>query len=261
MASILHPRSIHAPERSTATISGQQPFWRLLLLHLAPGAIFTAFLMLAVPVLTAREIDPAFALFAGIGLVLVPLELGYLALHAHRTTGSWSPLAVVDYRRPLPVRQLVRIAAVLVTWFMLCLAVSVAFIDQSLADHVFAWAPDSLLQLTGLEETDISTTGWAVVALFALALVCNGILGPITEELYFRGHLLPQLERYGHWAPVINTVLFASYHFFSPWRYLAIILGFLPTTWMVWRRKSLWISIAVHVTINILTVVLLFAAM
>ena len=40
---------------------------------------------------------------------------------------------------------------------------------------------------------------------------------PDPKELDFRGHLLPRLERYGRWAPVINTALFATYHLFSPW--------------------------------------------
>ena len=94
-----------------------------------------------------------------------------------------------------------------------------------------------------------------------IALAFNGVAGPITEELYFRGHLLPRLERYGRWAPVINTVLFAIYHFFSPWRYPAIILGFLPITWMAWRKRSVSVSIAAHMTINMVTVLLLAAGL
>ena len=74
-----------------------------------------------------------------------------------------------------------------------------------------------------------------------IALAFNGVAGPITEELYFRGHLLPRLERYGRWAPVINTALFAIYHFFSPWRYPAIFLGFLPIMWTA-AFKGAWQS-------------------
>jgi membrane protease YdiL (CAAX protease family) len=100
-----------------------------------------------------------------------------------------------------------------------------------------------------------------VVALLVIALAFNGVAGPITEELYLRGHLLPRLARYGRWAPVLNTVLFALYHIFSPWRYPAIILGFLPITWMAWRKGSVFVSIAAHMTINMVTVLLLLAAL
>jgi hypothetical protein len=54
--------------------------------------------------------------------------------------------------------------------------------------------------------------------------------------------------------------LFATYHFFSPWRYPAIIVGFLPITWLAWRGRSVFVSIAAHMTINMVTVLLLVAA-
>jgi hypothetical protein len=47
--------------------------------------------------------------------------------------------------------------------------------------------------------------------------------------------------RRGRWAPVINTALFAIYHFFSPWRYPAIFLGFLPIMWTA-AFKGAWQS-------------------
>jgi membrane protease YdiL (CAAX protease family) len=233
---------------------------RLLILHLAPGVVLTAFILLAAPVLTSWGIDPVFALFGGIGLILVPLELGYLAVYARRTTGSWSPLRAVDYRDRLPAGRLAMLAGGLVVWFLLGLVVSIAFADRRLAQGVFAWMPATLRQFSVVEQGGDPLTGGALVALLLLALAFNGIAGPITEELYFRGHLLPRLERYGRWAPVLNTALFTLYHFFSPWRYPAIFVGFLPITWMAWRTRSVYVSIAAHMTINTVTVLLILAA-
>jgi membrane protease YdiL (CAAX protease family) len=241
-------------------VSGQHSLAWSVFLHLAPGAVFTAFIILAAPALASRGIDPVFALFGGIGLILVPLELGYLALQARRTAGSWSPLAAVDYKNRLPGGRLALLAAGLAIWFLLCLAVSIAVLDRWLADTVFAWLPEVLLQFAVVEEEGEPLTGGALVAFLLIAFAFNGVAGPITEELYFRGHLLPRLERYGHWAPVINTVLFAIYHFFSPWRYPAIVVGFLPIAWMAWRKRSVQVSIAAHITINIVTVLLILAA-
>lgn len=102
--------------------------------------------------------------------------------------------------------------------------------------------------------------GGEVLAFLVIALAFNGIAGPVTEELYFRGYLLPRIARYGRGAPVINTVLFALYHFFSPWRYPAIIVGFFPITWMTWRLRSVHVSMAAHVAINLITVLLILAA-
>jgi membrane protease YdiL (CAAX protease family) len=233
---------------------------RTIILHLAPGLVFTAFVAAGATLLSRWGVDPVFALFGGIGLVLVPLELGYLARYAHRTTGSWSPLRAVDYAEPVPARQLSRLTGALVAWFLACLMVSIVFLDEWLAERVFAWMPNALLQFAVIEESDDPLTGPTLVAFLVIALAFNGIAGPIAEELYFRGHLLPRLERFGRWAPVINTTLFAIYHFFSPWRYPAIVLGFLPIAWFAWRRRSVLVSLAAHVTINTVTVLLIVAS-
>jgi uncharacterized protein len=227
------------------------------ILHLAPGAIFA----LAVASAIAAGVDPVFALFGGIGVVLVPMELGYLSLYARRTTGSWSPLKAVSYREKLPRRKLLLLAAGLAAWFLLVLVLSIALLDEWLADNVFAWMPDSLLEFARVEGDEEEASAGAVAAFLLIALAFNGIAGPVTEELYFRGHLLPRIERLGRGAPVFNTVLFAIYHFFSPWRYVAIIVGFLPITWVTWRNRCIFVAIGAHVTINMITVLLLLAAL
>jgi membrane protease YdiL (CAAX protease family) len=78
----------------------------------------------------------------------------------------------------------------------------------------------------------------------------NGLLGPVTEELYFRGHLLPRIDRFGAWAPVLNTALFSLYHFWSPWQVLVRFAGFLPMSWAAWRKRSFLVSMAAHILIN-----------
>jgi hypothetical protein len=92
--------------RSTAATTGravqQHPLWLSVLLHLLPGAALTGFIVV---MHAAFGVEPLLALLAGILVVLAPLELGYLALHARRTTGSWSPLAAADYRTPIPWKR------------------------------------------------------------------------------------------------------------------------------------------------------------
>jgi membrane protease YdiL (CAAX protease family) len=250
---------IETAARTTSVAHGYG-LTRLILLHLAPGVIFTAFVIVAAWALSFTSIDPAFALFGGIGLVLVPLELGYLSWYARRTTGSWSPLQAVDYTTRVPGRRLALLAGGLAAWFFVCLAASVAFLDTWLSENVFSWMPHSLLQFASVDSDRGSAGRWELIAFLLIAFVCNAIIGPITEELYFRGHLLPRLQRFGSSAPAINTVLFAMYHFFSPWRYPAIIVGFLPITWAVWRERSIFVSVAAHMTINAATVLLIAAA-
>jgi membrane protease YdiL (CAAX protease family) len=232
----------------------------LILLHLAPGALFTVLLALTAPAIREWGIEPSLALFGGIGLVLVPLELGYLAAYAHHKTGSWSPLKAVDYRRPVAARRLIVLAGSLAIWFLTCLVLSMVLLEPWLLGNVFPWVPEVLREFAVVETEGPAPPTEVLVAVLLVALVFNGVVGPITEELYFRGHLLPRLERYGRGAPVLNTVLFALYHFFSPWRYPAIVVGFLPITWAAWRHRSVLVSIAAHMTINLVTVLFLVAA-
>jgi uncharacterized protein len=244
-----------APPGTAAADRGsppQHPLPLSILLHLFPGAALTAFIVLAAPTVVTLGFPVVFALFAGIGLVIVPLELGYLFLHAKRTTGTWSLAGTVDYRRRLPRKQLVRWTAGLTVWFMVFLALSTALLDEWLAETFFAWMPESILQFSRVGEAGEPVATWALVTLLVVAFVFNGVVGPVVEELYFRGHLLPRLERFGRGAPVLNTVLFLLYHFWTPWQVPARVVGLLPMTWLVWRERSIQLGIATHVTINLL---------
>ena len=81
-------------------------------------------------------------------------------------------------------------------------------------------------------------------------LVVLGVLGPLTEELYFRGYLLPRIGRFGAWAPLMNVSLFALYHLWKPWEVLTLIIVLGPTMYAVWRLRDIRISIAVHIGLN-----------
>jgi len=81
-------------------------------------------------------------------------------------------------------------------------------------------------------------------------LLMNVLLGPLVEEIYFRGYLLPRLERFRAWAPVINISLFSLYHFWSPWDLLTRIVVLLPMGYAVWRTRDIRIGIAVHMGVN-----------
>jgi uncharacterized protein len=227
------------------------------MLHLFPGAALTAFIVVAA---AAFGVEPLLALLVGILVVLAPLELGYLAVYAKRTTGSWSPLGAVDYRAKVPWKRLGLLAVGLAAWMIVLVAVAIAFLDEWLAGSVFAWLPETILAMASIggDEEVLSTA--ALVGFLVLFFVTNGVVGPVTEELYFRGHLLPRIDRFGRGAPVLNTVLFTLYHFHTPWRYPVILLGYLPIAWTSWRRRSFWVGLAAHMVINNVFVLMMLAA-
>lgn len=235
----------------------QHAFGLSVLLHLAPGAALTGFV---VAVHALLDVEPLLGLLVGILVVLAPLELGYLALYSRRTTGSWSPLGAVDYRARMPWKRLVVTAVALAVWMVTLVGVSMVFLDQRLASSLFTWLPDAVGTMASVSSDEEPLSTAALVALLALFFLANGVVGPVIEELYFRGHLLPRIDRYGRAAPVLNTVLFTLYHFHSPWRYPAIFLGFLPICVTTWRRRSIWIGLAAHVVINNVFVLMVLAS-
>jgi membrane protease YdiL (CAAX protease family) len=100
---------------------------------------------------------------------------------------------------------------------------------------------------------DYSSAAW--IGTLAAYLVLNGVVGPIVEELYFRGHLLPRMQYLGRWAWLVNVGLFSLYHFWSPWQLLSRIVGFGPTVYAVQRTRNIHLGMAVHCTLNIIGVV------
>jgi membrane protease YdiL (CAAX protease family) len=248
------PQPVHG-EPGVAVLP-QQSLGISIALHLLPGAALTAFILLTAPVLS-----PALGLFLGIGLVIAPIELGYLAVYAQRTTGHWSPLRAVAYRERIPVRRLAAFAAGLAAWFLVLVLPWNIFLDAWLADHVFGWMPSSITDMASTDSGGDTPSGLGLVALVIVLWLLNGLLGPVTEELYFRGHLLPRIDRFGRWAPVINTALFSLYHFWSPWQVLVRLAGFLPMSWAAWRTRSVYVSMAAHITINTVFLAFLVVAL
>jgi uncharacterized protein len=236
--------------RPQVTAEQHRLAWSVLL-HLLPGAALTVFVVLAAPVVQSLGIPPVFALFVGIGVVIVPIELGVLLLHAKRTTGAYSLRATVVYRQRVPARRLVPMVAALFAWFTAWLVLATVMLDEWIAERFFAWMPDVILQFSMVQEAGESAPTAALVALVIVAFVFNGLVGPVVEELYFRGFLLPRIDRLGRWTPVLNTVLFSLYHFWTPWQNLTRIIGFLPLGWLTWRKRSTQLAMAGHVTINL----------
>jgi membrane protease YdiL (CAAX protease family) len=101
----------------------------------------------------------------------------------------------------------------------------------------------------------------ALLITWTFGFIVNGIAGPIVEEIYFRGYLLPRISRLGAWAPLLNTVLFSLYHFFTPWLNVSRIIGLLPMVYAAWWKKSIYVSMAVHVLGNAIPMLFLLAGL
>ncbi|MYE11650.1 MAG: CPBP family intramembrane metalloprotease [Gammaproteobacteria bacterium] len=218
---------------------------KCLFLHLAPGAANIAATVLGLATLWNPSLPPE--LFFGVLtnlFVLIPVQLGYLYYLARkRRNPGWSLEGVVVYNGPISwPRYLVWVPAILVPTAIVFMALEpmthrleTAFVGVS----VFVkYQPAGLSEVAG------------IVLLANIAL--SGILVPITEELYFRGFLLPRMPtRFGRLKPAAHSLLFAVYHFDTPWMIPVRTLGILPLIYTTIHTRSVRPAIVAHCLVNL----------
>ena len=225
----------------------QQSFLHSATLHLLPGVLTTILFLIAAPILFSLGYPSNFA-FLLVGLfVLVPFELGFLFYQGKKRNGTLSLNGIVLYREPMPAWQYVLFAAILLLYANFILVIVYPPIAQMLIKTLFFWLPDWFFLSLSLEYTK---TILLLTALFGLAV--NGFVAPITEELYFRGYLLPRISRFKVWAPVFNGVLHSLYHFWMPWQVPGLILGLLPAAFIVWWKRNIYLGMIIHIVGNTL---------
>jgi membrane protease YdiL (CAAX protease family) len=223
---------------------GQHSVARTLVLHLLPGVLMVAFYALVAPLVRDLGFPSLMGIYLAILFVLIPFELGYLFYRA-RTTGS-SLGSVVLYREPVPRAQFVALVLGLLAWSAIFYLLVYPPLDLFFIENVFSWLPDAFF----LAEDFSRYSTAALVTTWVLGFVVNAVAGPAVEEVYFRGYLLPRISRFGAWAPLINTVLFSVYHFFTPWQNVGRILGLLPLVYAAWWKRSIYVSMGAHVLGN-----------
>lgn len=223
----------------------QHSLSRTLVLHLLPGALITVFFVVAAPVIRSLGFPSIMALFVAIAFVLVPFQLGYLLYRGRHDGGSLGD--VVNYREPVPRGQFLLLVAGLFAWSGMIFILVFPPLDDFFISAAFSWVPAWFFfdEDFGQYSTTILFITWTV------GLILNGFVGPIVEEIYFRGHLLPRISRFGAWAPVLNTVLFSVYHFFTPWQNLARIILMLPMISATWWKRNIYLIMIVHVLSNV----------
>ena len=114
---------------------------------------------------------------------------------------------------------------------------------------LFAWLPDWYFAGDIMKDMAAFSPG-TLKATFILGFVIGGFVGPIVEELYFRGHLLPRMGRLGRWAPAVHAILFSLYHFWTPWQQLGRIALMILLSYIVQRKRNIWIGMIAHIALN-----------
>ena len=129
-----------------------------------------------------------------------------------------------------------------------------------LTENVFSWLPKWMILEEQSQYQAFSKN--VLVGMFTFQLVLTGLVLPWTEELYFRGYLLPRITRYGKWTPLIGGLLFGLYHSWQIFGFVGVFLLGVVLSYVVWRERDIRLSIGLHVIANLITrLAFLFAAL
>ena len=137
----------------------------------------------------------------------------------------------------------------LIIWGFLATGIT-PLLDNLVAEAWFSWLPEwfFIFDLSQLGEYARPV----LMLTFIIGLIVNGFALPFVEELYFRGYLLPRLERFGKWAPLINVSLFSLYHFWTPWQFISRVLWLPPWVYTTWRKQNIYLMMIAHCAANTL---------
>ncbi|MCC6146683.1 MAG: CPBP family intramembrane metalloprotease [Anaerolineaceae bacterium] len=224
----------------------QHTIFQTVLFHLLPGILITIVFVFLGPWLRQNHLPLLFAILVLILIILIPVELGWIVFLGFRRNKKLSLEGIVLNRTPLPKSDYFSLIPILLIWSILVFTLLKNF-DLVIMSNFFYWLPD-WFQVDQLNSDDYSRS--ILVTTFILFLLINGFAGPIVEELYFRGYLLPRMEYLKGWAPLVNVLLFSLYHFFSPWQFFTRILAFYPLAYVVRWKNNIYLSMMTHCLLN-----------
>ncbi len=224
---------------------------KLLLLTFIP-AILIVLLYALLVTLCATVIPPVLSILLAIVLVLIPFELGVILYISKKEYGSFSLKSAFIFNNKLPVMKLLLYAIIPFIIGGLAFMVIQPFENRILLDTVFKFVPKQYLLADFINQIGNYPKATIIITLI-LYLLLNGFAGPIVEELYFRGYIMPRLSRFKGFAPIITAVLFSLYHLFSPWENVTRIVAVTPYHYVVWKKKNIYIGMIVHCSLNLVS--------
>ena len=222
-------------------------------LHLLPGLLVVAFYLLVAPILNHQGYPSILALGLAAFFGIVPLQLGHLYYKGYQLNGKLSLKGIIIPTQSMTVLKFT--GWLIASLVILVLIGGVSFVFESnIKSMLFGWLPnwyfyDSNFQSYSKEALLI--TAW-------VRLAVDGVVLPITEELYFRGYLFHRLPENIKNKWIMGAFLFAVYHFWQPWNYASLFLISLVLIAPVVKFNNVYLSIAIHMFANIIGTILFF---
>lgn len=227
-------------------IPKQISFPRQLFNHFYLGILITLLYIWLSPKIIGAGYPSMYMLLIAEVALLAPLVLLHLLWSSKRQFGKFSYSKLIPFTDNLKTKTfIIWMVGGLVVVTLLYL--SLYPLGQLFRESVFSWLPEWYFNPTyGSEDTR------HIARTFLLAIFIDGFIGPVAEEFFFRGYLLPRMAYLKKWAPIVNGALFGLYHFWQPHNLIAIIAIGIILSYVVWKTRNVYLGIAIHCTINIL---------
>jgi len=176
---------------------------------------------------------------------LIPIELGIMKYFAWKNNKKIRDLIL--YKEKTSLKNIL-LSIIIPLTIAILIFIFFPEIEGKLWKNTFSFFPD------WAKESDRFNFGETkyLTLILILNFILNGFFGPLVEELYFRGFLLPRMKMFGRLSPLVNVILFSVYHFFTPWENITRILAITPLAYSVWINKNVKIGIIIHCSLNTL---------
>ena len=200
---------------------------------------------------------PHLLLFCILGTVtLVPIELGFIFSASKKEHGSFSLKSALIGQVKMPVWKILLIA-----FLFFCLAGLLSITVAPLENIILAPVRQAVLNKlpVGFDwqntEHVKSFSKPVVIAACIYYGIFNVIIGPVTEEMFFRGYLTSHYKKQNNFTPILIAVLFSLYHFWLPFNNIFRILVFAPVAFVAYKKKNIYVSMCFHCMCNLFSVV------
>ncbi|MFX0106587.1 MAG: lysostaphin resistance A-like protein [Candidatus Hodarchaeota archaeon] len=234
----------------------QHSLVKSIFLHVITGILITLFLLFITPFLLAIGLTPEFGMLFGFIFIGEPIQLGYMLYLGRKKNNKFSLKGVILNQAPL-LKGNYFLPILLVIAVIFIISTITEPINVLLSNTTFSWLPYWLLNSDPLFYTNSILI---IQVIFVFQLIVDGVINPIIEELYWRGFLLPRLSRYGIYSVIINGFLIAIQHFWQIFNFALLIPVSLILSYIVYRYKSVYLSMITHCLINTIGILIFYIA-
>lgn len=182
---------------------------------------------------------PNLLLFCIIGtFTMAPIELGIILNASKKETGKYSLASAFVGHEKMPVWKIFIIAFV-----FFGVAGILSMTVAPLENYLFSGLRNGFLSHLPL---GFDWTNYEYLKTFSkpvLIVACiyyflfNTLVGPIVEELFFRGYLTSHYNKQTAFTPILIAILFSLYHFWLPFNNIFRILVFAPVAYVCWTAN------------------------